>query len=59
MFGHPMSREEIESLNKVMDIDDHRCYLGGARVSSKITIIESILDKVNDLIIVGGILHVC
>lgn len=57
-FGHLMSRE-IESLNKVMDtpVRPLAAILGGAKVSSKITIIENILDKVDDLIIVGGMAY--
>ncbi len=57
-FGYLMARE-IESLNKVMDVPDRPlvAILGGAKVSSKITIIENILDKVDDLIIVGGMAY--
>lgn len=57
-FGYLMARE-IESLNKVMDTPERplAAILGGAKVSSKITIIENILDKVDDLIIVGGMAY--
>lgn len=57
-FGYLMARE-IESLNKVMDVPERPlvAILGGAKVSSKITIIENILDKVDDLIIVGGMAY--
>jgi len=57
-FGYLMARE-IESLNKVMDAPERplAAILGGAKVSSKITIIENILDKVDDLIIVGGMAY--
>ena len=47
---------EIESLNKVLK-DSKKpvtAVLGGSKVSSKITVIENILDKVNHMIIGGG-----
>nr|WP_321221307.1 phosphoglycerate kinase [uncultured Psychroserpens sp.] len=48
--------QEIESINKVMETGEKPvlAILGGAKVSSKITIIENILDKVDHLIIGGG-----
>ena len=47
---------EIESLNKVLK-DSKKpvtAVLGGSKVSSKITVIENILDKVDHMIIGGG-----
>jgi phosphoglycerate kinase len=57
-FGLLMNKE-IDSLDKVMKTPDHPlvAILGGAKVSSKITVIESILDKVDDLIIAGGMAY--
>ncbi|WP_298899855.1 phosphoglycerate kinase [uncultured Psychroserpens sp.] len=54
-FGHLLA-QEIESIEKVMKTGDKPvlAVLGGAKVSSKITIIENILDKVDHLIIGGG-----
>ncbi|WP_132704856.1 phosphoglycerate kinase [Winogradskyella wandonensis] len=54
-FGHLLAKE-IESIKKVMEDGEKPvlAVLGGAKVSSKITIIENILDKVNHLIIGGG-----
>ncbi|WP_323787454.1 phosphoglycerate kinase [Psychroserpens sp.] len=54
-FGHLLA-QEIESINKVMESGEKPvlAVLGGAKVSSKITIIENILDKVDHLIIGGG-----
>lgn len=54
-FGALMS-QEIESIDKVMKNGEKPvlAILGGAKVSSKITIIENILDKVDHLIIGGG-----
>jgi len=54
-FGYLLA-QEIESINKVMETGEKPvlAILGGAKVSSKITIIENILDKVDHLIIGGG-----
>lgn len=54
-FGNLLA-QEIESIDKVLKSDDRPilAILGGAKVSSKITIIENILDKVDDVIIGGG-----
>lgn len=48
--------QEIQSIDKVMKTGEKPvlAVLGGAKVSSKITIIENILDKVDHLIIGGG-----
>jgi len=47
---------EIENVNKVLtnSVKPVTAIIGGAKVSSKITIIESILDKIDHLIIGGG-----
>jgi phosphoglycerate kinase len=55
MFGYVM-RGEIEAIDKVM-LNPARpltAIMGGAKVSSKIAIIENILGKVNHLILGGG-----
>ncbi len=54
-FGNLLA-QEIESIKKVMETGEKPvlAVLGGAKVSSKITIIENILDKVDHLIIGGG-----
>ncbi|WP_299776511.1 phosphoglycerate kinase [uncultured Formosa sp.] len=54
-FGFLLA-QEIESIQKVMETGEKPvlAVLGGAKVSSKITIIENILDKVDHLIIGGG-----
>ncbi len=52
-------RNELESLNKVL-FDAKKPYtaiLGGAKVSTKITIIENLLNKVDNLIIGGGMTY--
>ena len=47
---------EIENLNKVLETSEKpvTAIIGGAKVSSKITIIENILNKIDHLIIGGG-----
>ena len=54
-FGSLLAKE-IESIDKVMTTGEKpvTAILGGAKVSSKITIIENILDKVDHVIIGGG-----
>jgi phosphoglycerate kinase len=54
-FGSLLAKE-IESIKKVMEDGEKPvlAILGGAKVSSKITVIENILDKVDHLIIGGG-----
>ena len=54
-FGS-LLEQEIKSIDKVMKTGEKPvlAVLGGAKVSSKITIIENILDKVDHLIIGGG-----
>ena len=54
-FGNLLARE-IESIDKVLNNSEKPvlAVLGGAKVSSKITVIENILDKVDHLIIGGG-----
>jgi phosphoglycerate kinase len=54
-FGNLLARE-IDSINKVLN-DSQKpvtAILGGAKVSSKIGVIENILDKVDHIIIGGG-----
>jgi phosphoglycerate kinase len=54
-FGNLLAKE-IESINKVLN-DNQKpvtAILGGAKVSSKIGVIENILDKVDHIIIGGG-----
>jgi len=55
MFGFLMEKE-LEAINKVMNSGKKpvTAILGGAKVSSKITIIENILPKIDNLIVGGG-----
>lgn len=54
-FGILLAKE-IESLNKVLKHSEKpvTAVLGGSKVSSKITVIENILDKIDHMIIGGG-----
>lgn len=57
-FGFLLA-QEIDAIEKVMQTGEKPilAILGGAKVSSKITIIENILDKVDHLIIGGGMTY--
>jgi len=56
-FGYLLAKE-IESIDKVLNSTEKpvTAVLGGSKVSSKITIIENILDKVDHMIIGGGMM---
>jgi phosphoglycerate kinase len=58
MFGY-LVEKEIESVNKVLNSNEKplTAIVGGAKVSSKITIITKLLDKVDHLIIGGGMAY--
>lgn len=58
MFGYLMAKE-VEAIAKVMD-DVERPFtaiMGGSKVSTKIEIIENLLNKVDNLIITGGMTY--
>lgn len=57
-FGYLLAKE-IVAIDKVMKTGEKpvTAILGGSKVSSKITIIENILDKVDHLIIGGGMTY--
>jgi phosphoglycerate kinase len=58
MFGY-LIEGEIESIDKVLNSTEHPvlAIIGGAKVSSKITIIESLLPRVDHIIIGGGMAY--
>lgn len=58
MFGF-LLEAEIKSVDKVLNSNDKplTAIVGGAKVSSKITIIERLLDKVDNLIVGGGMAY--
>ncbi|MDR0754791.1 MAG: phosphoglycerate kinase [Prevotellaceae bacterium] len=55
MFGYVMEGE-LKAIDKVLESPERpfTAILGGSKVSSKITIIKRLLDRVNNLIIGGG-----
>ncbi|MEN8118272.1 MAG: phosphoglycerate kinase [Bacteroidota bacterium] len=57
MFGY-LIESEVKSLDKVVKEPQRpfTAIMGGAKVSSKITIIENLLDKVDNLILGGGMI---
>ena len=57
-FGHIMTRE-IQNINKVLNSAQKplTAIMGGAKVSSKITIISHLMDRVDNLIIGGGMTY--
>ncbi len=58
LFGFLMQKE-IDAVEKVMKntIRPFTAIMGGSKVSSKIEIIENLLDKVDNLIITGGMTY--
>jgi phosphoglycerate kinase len=58
MFGF-LIEQELQSLDKVLKAPDRpfTAIMGGAKVSTKITIIENLLDKVDNLILGGGMTY--
>lgn len=58
MFGF-LLEEEIKSVDRVLNSTDKplTAIVGGAKVSSKITIIEQLLEKVDHLIVGGGMAY--
>jgi len=58
MFGY-LIENELNSLQKVLNEHEKpfTAILGGAKVSSKIIVIEKMLDKVDNLIIAGGMTY--
>jgi len=57
LFGYLM-QNEIEAVDKVLHSSDKpfTAIMGGAKVSSKISIIENVLEKVDHLIVGGGMI---
>lgn len=58
LFGY-LLEAEIKSVDRVLNSDDKplTAIVGGAKVSSKITIIERLLEKVDHLIVGGGMAY--
>ena len=58
VFGYVMANE-VAKINKVLNSSEKpvTAIMGGAKVSGKILIIDNILDKINNLIIGGGMAY--
>lgn len=58
MFGLLLQRE-IENMDRALHSEDKPvlAIIGGAKISTKITVVENLLDKVNDIIIGGGMAY--
>ena len=58
LFGYLM-QNEITAVEKVMKETEHpfTAIMGGSKVSSKIEIIKNLLDKVDNLILAGGMTY--
>ena len=55
-YAGPLLKKEIEAINLVI-INKKKpvtCIIGGSKISTKINVILSIIEKVNNLIIVGA-----
>lgn len=57
MFGYIMA-DEVKNIGKILHADEHplTAIIGGAKVSSKIEIVENLINKVDNLIIGGGMM---
>jgi len=55
MFGYLMQKE-VDAVEKVMKapVKPVTAIIGGSKVSTKIAILENLLDKVDNLLVVGG-----
>ncbi len=58
MFGY-LVESEIKNIDRVLNEPNHpfTAILGGSKVSTKIHIIEALLEKVDNLLIAGGIAY--
>ncbi len=58
VFGYVMANE-LASINKVLNNSEKpvTAIMGGAKVSGKILIIDKLLDKINNLVIGGGMAY--
>ncbi len=55
-FGGPLLKKEIDSINLVIKNKKEpvTCIIGGSKISTKIKVITNLIDKVNNLVIVGA-----
>jgi len=55
-FAGPLLKKEIDAINLVIKKkeDPVTCIIGGSKISSKINVITSLIEKINNLVIVGA-----
>ena len=55
-YAGPLLKKEIEAINLVVQNKKEpvTCIIGGSKISTKINVISSLVEKVNNLIIVGA-----
>ena len=55
-YAGPLLKKEIEAINLVIQNKKEpvTCIIGGSKISTKINVITSLIEKVNNLIIVGA-----
>ncbi len=55
-YGGPLLKKEINAINLIIQNKKEpvTCIIGGSKISTKIGIIKSLIEKVNNLIIVGA-----
>jgi phosphoglycerate kinase len=55
-YAGPLLKKEIESINLVIQNKKEpvTCIIGGSKISTKINVISNLIEKVNNLIIVGA-----
>ena len=55
-FGGPLLFKEVESINKVLNNSKNpvTCIIGGSKISTKINVLTNLMEKVDNLIIIGA-----
>jgi phosphoglycerate kinase len=55
-FAGPLLKKEINAINLVVQSKKEpvTCIIGGSKISTKINVITSLIDKINNLIIIGA-----
>ena len=55
-FGGPLLKKELDAINLVINSKKEpiTCIIGGSKISSKIDVIISLIEKINNLVIVGA-----
>ncbi len=55
-FGGPLLKKELDAINLIINTKKRpvTCIIGGSKISSKIDVIISLIEKINNLVIVGA-----